>query len=444
MARFTSALVAVIALLAGDSRCQLLAADAPVNLTEKVGTDTRTKSTLILDLKGELFFVLEGKKESVKLEAKARHIFAERVLAVTDGMPSVTARAYENAIASVVVSNEKTDRGLPADRRMIVAKRNADGLLCYSPTGALSRDELDLVTEHFNPQCLAGLLPGKAVEVGDTWTVTDAAAQSACLLGAVFKSQLTGKLTAVKDGVATFTIDGTVEGIEHGSKVSMTVSATGTFDVTAERVSGLEWKQKDDREQGPVSPASKVEATVTLKREAIAEFPVDLSDAAIAKVPEGDVPATMTALRHADTKGRYTLLHSRDWHVTGQTDTHMVLRLLDRGEFVAQATLSVWRKAEPGKHIAAADFKKAITEAPGWVQTKVLTDGELPMTAGRWLYRLTAEGKMDELPVVQTFYLLASPQGDQFGVTVAMKPEQVRAVGNRDLDLVKAIEFGKK
>jgi len=443
MARFAAALVAVVALLAGDSRCQLLAADPPVNLTEKVGTDSRTKSTLSLDLKGELFFMVEGKKESVRLEARARHIFAERVLAVTDGMPSVTARAYAEAVASVVVSNEKTDRSLPADRRMIVAKRNTDGLLCYSPAGSFSRDELDLVTEHFNPQCLAGLLPGKAVEVGETWTVTDAAAQSACLLGAVFKSQLTGKLLAVKDGVATFTVDGAVEGIEHGSKVTLTVSAAGTFDLAAERVSGLTWKQKDEREQGPVSPASKVEATVSLKREAIAEFPADISDEAVAKVPEGDIPPAMTALRHADTKGRYTLLHSRDWHVTGQTDTHMVLRLLNRGEFVAQATLSVWRKAEPGKHIAAADFKKAIAEAPGWVQTKVVTEGELPMTAGRWLYRLMAEGKMDDLQVVQTFYLLASPQGDQFGVTVAMKPEKVKVVGNRDLDLVKAIEFRK-
>jgi hypothetical protein len=94
--------------------------------------------------------------------------------------------------------------------------------------------------------------------------------------------------------------------------------------------------------------------------------------------------------------------------------------------------------------MAAADFKKAISEAPGWVQTKLISDGEVATTGGRWMYQVTAEGKMDNLPVVQTFYLLAGPQGDQIGVTVAMKREQAKIVGNRDFELVKAIEFGTK
>lgn len=438
MTRFV-ALAAAALILTGPAR----AAD-PVNLTEKTGTDVRSKATVELDLKGELFFVVGDKTESARLEAKARHAFTERTLAATDGMPSNTVRAYTEAVASAVVAGEKSERTLPADRRVIAARRTNDGLVCFSPAGPLSRDELDLVTEHFNPQCLGGLLPGAPANVGDTWKVSDTAAQAACLLGAVLKSNLTGKLVEVKDGIASFTVEGTAEGVEHGAKVALTVTATGTFDVAAGRVTALTWKQKDEREQGPVSPASKVEATVTLKREAVAEWPAELADAAVAKVPEGDVPAAMTAIRHADPKGRYTLVHAREWHVTGQTDAHLVMRLLDRGGFVAQATLSAWRPAEAGKHMAAADFKKAVAEAPGWIQTKVLADGEVEATGGRWLYRLTAEGKMDELPVVQTFYLLAGAGGEQMGVTVAAKPEQMRAVAGRDLVLVKAIDFGKK
>lgn len=439
MTRFVALAAAALALAGGPAP----AAD-PVNLTEKVGPDARTRATVDLELKGELLFVVDGKKESAGLEAKARHAFTERTLAVADGMPSSTARAYTEAAATAAVAGEKVTRTLPADRRLIAARRTTDGLVCFSPAGPLSRDELDLVTEHFNPQCVGGLLPGAPASVGDTWKVSDTATQAACLLGAVLKSNLTGKLLDVKDGVATFTVEGTAEGVEHGAKVTLAVTATGTFDVAAGCVTSLLWKQKDEREQGPVSPASKVEATVSLKREPAAELPAELADAVVAKVPEGEVPAAMTAVRHADPKGRYTLVHAREWHVTGQTDAHLVVRLLDRGGFVAQATLSAWRPAEPGKHMAAADFKKAVAEAPGWIQSKVLADGEVAVTGGRWLYRLTAEGKMDELPVVQTFYLLAGAGGEQMGVTVAVTPEQVRAVAGRDLDLVKAIEFGKK
>jgi hypothetical protein len=48
------------------------------------------------------------------------------------------------------------------------------------------------------------------------------------------------------------------------------------------------------------------------------------------------------------------------------------------------------------------------------------------------------------VPVVQTFYLLAGPQGDQVAVTVAAKPDKTKAIGSRDLNLVNAIDFGKK
>ncbi|HVL13807.1 MAG TPA: hypothetical protein VM529_14660 [Gemmata sp.] len=416
----------------------------PVNLAEKVAAGDRAKYTLGLELKGELFFVQDGKKESLPLEAKARIVFAERVLAVADGLPYATARHYAEAGATAVVGADRGTRALPTDRRLVVARRGADGLLCFSPAGPLTRDELDLVAEHFNPQCLAGLLPGKVANVGDTWTVGPAAAEAACLFDALVKAQLTGKLTAVKDGVATFTIEGTAEGVENGARATATVTATGTFDVAAGRVTELKWTQKDEREQGPVSPASKIEATATLTRESLLELPKELADAALAKVPAGAVPAALTHLRHADPRGRYEIVHPRDWHATGETGEHLVLRLIDRGEFVAQATVTAWRKAEPGKHTPADEFKKAVAEAPGWKPEKVLAEGELPAGEGRWLYRVAAEGKMESQPAVQTFYLLAGPQGHQVAVTVTVPPDKQKAVGTRDADFVRGIEFGRK
>ena len=100
---------------------------------------------------------------------------------------------------------------------------------------------------------------GKVVSVGDTWKLSDNAAQAACLFHGVLKNGLTGKLTGVKDGVATFTVEGPADGIENGAKVTLAVSAVGTFDIASGRVSSLTWKQKDTRESGAVNPASEVE-----------------------------------------------------------------------------------------------------------------------------------------------------------------------------------------
>jgi hypothetical protein len=397
-----------------------------------------------LELAGRMTIGQEGMKQTIRLEAKARHAFADRTLAVADGLPSRSARHYEDAVASAVVDIEKVGRSLPGDRRLVVAVRTSEGMSCFCPSGALTRDELDLVTEHFNPQCLAGLLPGKAVSVGDTWSIAPAAAQAACAFDGLTKNALTGKLTASADGKATFTIEGTAEGIEHGAKVALAVNATGTFDLTAKHITTLTWKQKDEREQGPVAPASQVEATVTLKRQPLAGAPKELADAALAGVPKGEVPAAMKLLRHADPQGRYSLVYPRDWHITGQTDQHLILRLLDRGEFIAQATVVPWKKVDPGKHTPADEFKKAASATPGWSAGRVLEDAETTSPDGRWLYRILAEGKMDDLPVVQSFSIVAGPRGDQAALTVAMKPEKAKAVGARDRELLNAITFPKK
>jgi hypothetical protein len=419
-------------------------ASAQVTLAEAPAAGECFRYGLELQLAGRMTISQEGMKQTIRLEAKARHAFAERTLAVADGLPSRSARHYQDAVASAVVDIEKIGRALPDDRRLVVAVRTSVGTSCFSPAGPLTRDELDLVTEHFNPQCLAGLLPGKAVSVGDTWAVDPAAAQAACAFDGLVKNALTGKLTATADGKATFTIEGTAEGIEHGAKVTLTVNATGTFDLAAKRITELTWKQKDEREQGPVAPASQVEATVTLKRQPLAEAPKELADAALADVPKGEVPASMKLLRHADPKGRYALVYPRDWHITGLTDQHLILRLLDRGEFIAQATVMHWKKAEPGKHTPADEFKKAANATPGWSAGRVLEDAETAAPDGRWLYRVVAEGKMDDLPVVQSFSIVAGPQGDQAALTVSMKPQKAKAVGARDRELLNAITFPRK
>ena len=415
----------------------------PVKLAESVAVGDRAAYTLELELKGTLLVVQDGMKQPIRLEAKARHEFAERAISVRDGMPTTTARLYASAAASAVIAGEKSSRTLPGDRHLIIAQRTADGLLCFAAAGPLSRDELDLVTEHFNPQCLAGLLPGKVVNVGDSWALSDNAVQAACLFHGVIKNGLTGKLTAVKDGVATFVIEGTADGVENGAKVLLTITATGSFDIATSRITGLNWKQKDQRAQGAVNPASEVEVGVTLKRSPLETLPAELSDAAIARLPAATESKT-TSLRYSDPKGRYHLNYPRGWYVTGQTDAHLVLRLVEQGEFVAQATVTSWRKVEPGKHSTIEEFRKAVADAPGWVAGKTLSEGELPAGTGRWLYRTTLQGKIDDQPAVQSFYLLAGPQGDQVAVTVVARPDKLKLVGTRDVDLVKAIEFGKK
>ena len=174
-----------------------------------------------------------------------------------------------------------------------MAQRPQDALLCYCPQGSLTHEELETVSEHFDTLSLAGLLPGKTVAVGDTWKIGNQAAQALCLFDGLVENDLTGKLTEAKNGEAVIAITGTTRGIELGAQAKVSITATAKFDLTRKQLTALEWKQKDDRDQGPASPAIAVETTTLLTRKPIEE-PKELADVALAGVPQGfDVPASI-------------------------------------------------------------------------------------------------------------------------------------------------------
>jgi hypothetical protein len=407
--------------------------------TAKAGDCFRVQ--LEMNLTGEMRIQRDGKVVSMPEEATATHEFAERVLQVgKDGAVEKSARIYEMAKAVITVNKERSERLLRADRKLLVVQRVKDQSLVYCPAAALSRPELDLTGGHFDTLAATGLLPEKAVAVGDTWKVPSAVAQAVCGFEGLTDHALIGKLIEVKDDVATFAVTGTANGIDVGAQVKLTIDASATFDLKAKRLVAMEWKQKDEREAGPVSPATKLETKTVLRRKVI-EQPESLSDVALVSVPgEEKVPAAMLQLEVVDAKNRFTLFHGREWNLVSQTEDHTVLRLMDRGDFVAQVTVSSWKAAPAGKHLAIDDFKAAMNAMPGWELDKELQDGEVPME-GKWAYRYSALGQLDGVEVLQNFYLVAAPGGEQAVLVFTLAPKQADKLGARDLSLVAGLEL---
>ena len=414
-----------------------------VTLGEEVKPGELFRYELDLKLAGKMKVERQGKLDAIPFQAIATHKFVERIESgdARGGVGKVL-RHYEVAKSNGDSGVDRTSRELAADRRIVIAQRTTDGSLHFSPDGPLYREELELVAEHFDTLCIPALLPNKELKIGDTWPIGAEASQHVCLFEGLIKSELVGKLTEIKDGQAVFTITGVAEGIEGGAHAKLSITATGTFAIATKRVVELKWEQSDDRAQGPASPATEVKAILTLKRTALSEEPKELNATVRAKIPaDAKITDLVTMLRYADADGRYQFVYPREWHVVGRTKDHLVMRLLEKGEFTAQATMTTWKRATAGQHTPADEFKKLLANLPGWVPEAVTEDSVIPTDAGRWLYRVALKGKQDGLPVVQSFFLLAGPNGDQLAVTVLARQEQAAKVGTRDITLVNAIEF---
>ncbi len=397
---------------------------------------------LRMNLAGQMTVRQNGKDLALKQSAEARHEFLERVLKTAPtGLVDQAARFYKDAQATITVAGESSSRKLRADRTFLVAHRHGDQVVTYCPKGLLTGAEFEL-TEHFDTLALPGLLPGKEVTIGDSWKLTNAAAQALCDIDGLVGHDLAGTLEKVEAGLAHLAVTGTANGIDLGAAVKLTIRAGVHFDLKARRVVALVWQQNDDREAGPVSPALKAQITTTLKRTPI-EQPKELHDFVLVQVPDAKTPPeSLTQIVYTDAKGRFELSHARDWHLVGRTDEHVVFRLLDRGDFVAQASIAPWKKADPGKHLTPKEFKAAMDRAPGWEPEKVVDQSEVGADVKDLkICRLAATGTLDGVEAVQYFYLVAGPQGEQTVLTFTMTPTQAQKLDPRDLLLVRSLRY---
>src|SRR5262249_11956225 len=162
-----------------------------------------------------------------------------------------------------------------------------------------------------------------------SWKLSNEAVQSLCLFDGLISQNLSAKLDDLSDGFANISISGEAQGIELGALAKLSIVAKGRYELLPKKLVSLEWTQKDERDQGPASPASTVETSTIVKRAAI-EQPRALDDAALESVPKGtDVPAALTLVYHRDGKDRYDVAVTRDWNLVAQTENHLVLRLLE-------------------------------------------------------------------------------------------------------------------
>ncbi len=413
-----------------------------VLLAEAVEPGQCQQVRLDLTVKGTLKVLRGENLTSLPLQAKAEQVFVERLLAGgIPGQPMRAARRYETAKAAITVDGVATQRRLRDERKLMIFQRQQGVPTHYSPAGALLREELELIGEHLDTLAIPSLLPGKELKMGDTWEVPNFAVQAICDLEGLESHTVSGTLQGWTEGMATLAFAGKISGIQGGSAMKIEVNGRAKYDTNAKQVVELRWAQHDQREAGPASPASEVDAEVLVSRRRI-EKPASLDDGALAATPMGfEPPASALLLEYKDPQKRYELMHERGWTQVTRTQNHMVMRLMDKGDFLAQATITQWANAGKGRHQTPEEFQASIRKIPGWEQAEVLSSGEVSSGDRRWIYRHAVAGKLEGVEVLQTFYLVAGPDGDQVVVTVTCTPKLASRIAGRDQVLVTSLEF---
>lgn len=397
---------------------------------------------LALDMKltGKIKVRDAEKTVALDLKANAKHDFEERILAVADGKPTSVGRFYNVAKADITLNEKTINKTLRTDRRFQAATLGVDGTtVTYSPVGPLTDEELELTGEHLDVLAIHGLLPNKEVKVGDKWDVPIPVAQSLAGIDAVISSKLECKLEKIERNHAVLTLTGDLEGINKGSSLKATMAAGLVYSLENKHFTGCTWRYRENKEQGPLNPACEIESEITATWKhglALAE----VTDGKAATIPATPPPALLM-LEFCDAANRFAFHYDRNWGVVTKTEKQTVLRLLERGELIAQLNMTPYQQVKPGEHVSLDEVEKMIQEAPGFKLDKVIEKAPIEASQGFWIGKVSTTGEASEIPMQQVVYAVAGPRGDQVLLSFTVETEHAAKLAGRDLSLVKTVSL---
>jgi hypothetical protein len=239
------------------------AADDPVRLQEKFAVDYQYHVRVHVDLSGSLLVPAEKDKPPKKLAVNGDSVieYDERVLQLTrDGEVDKTARMFREVKLQRTVDDRKQEATLRDGVKRVILLRKDNTKVPFSPDGALTWGEIDLVrTDVFTP-ALQGLLPEQPVRPGDRWKATKTAVQALTDMVTMDEGELECKFDEVRQveqrRVARVAFTGTIRGTNEDGPNKQRLDGYLFFDLESNHLSYLSLQgvhtlpDKDGKEAG--------------------------------------------------------------------------------------------------------------------------------------------------------------------------------------------------
>jgi hypothetical protein len=400
------------------------------------GELTRVQTSL--QVGGDLKLVdAAGKTSSLPMSVVANLAYDEAVLARdAAGKPSRSVRYYDDVRAVIKIDKGGEKPTLDNKRRLIVAQRGEAGAIeLFCPAEPLKREELDLVDLPGGSLVIDELLPAKPVAIGESWTLSDATLAALLCLDAVSWSDASGILGEINGGIADIAVAGTLNGAVGGISTEIELKVKIKFNVQAGRIAQFAMLVKEKRAVGHIGPGLDTVAKILMN---ISPIPHSqhLTAAVVESAPRQTAPELL-ALGYTPRGGQFRFQYDRRWYVTEDDPKLTVLRMLDRGELVAQCNISALPKLE--KSIPLAEFQRDVERSLGQNFGKFVAAGQTINEAGYAVFRVVVHGDVGGMPIEWIYYLVQDRAGHRVSLAFTLEQSLQDRFAGTDRAIVAAL-----
>jgi hypothetical protein len=301
----------------------LRAEEAPLLLREAFPAGYQYHVSCRVELSGNLGLPAEKAgtpPRSLTVTGTSAIEYDERVLSAgKDGQVDKTMRVYRRIDFQRKVGDRPQESTIRPGVRRLVVLRHENAEVPFSPDGPLTWGEIDLVrTDVFTP-ALTGMLPDKAVAIGDRWKATKASIQELTDMERIEEGEVECRFDQVTTlsnrRHARISFSGTVRGINEDGPNRQQLEGHFFFDLESHHISYLSLQGVSSLLDKDGKVLGAVEGRFVLTRQAHNRV-AELSDAGLRGVnTEPDGENTLLLYENAELGIRF--LHPRRWHVAG-------------------------------------------------------------------------------------------------------------------------------
>ncbi|WP_425395729.1 hypothetical protein [Aeoliella sp.] len=427
--RFLSCLViAAISVAAQQARCEQairLVAAAPTGAVEAVSVELELGGQLQLPSTQE-----ESVENTPQITANAKLEYDEARL---PGGETRSVRYYRTVEGTATIAGRERPLALRDSRRLVLA----NGKLLTGVEGPLDREELELLQTVADSLATGGLLPGRQVEIGDTWDHDVPTMEALLGVDSVGVCEVTSVLVEANEHYARCQVAGTVHGVVDGSSVELELDGIYLYRRATEGISHLNLAVRETRAIGPATPGCTMVTKVRMKRD-LADDPQLTADR-IAKAQAAGAGAIEMVQLASDHLG-FTTSTDHRWYVTGSLGDSMTLRRVTPEGLVAHGNL-VRLEAKPlDAQAALGEFRRDVMRSLSQHSAGLKSESQWVNRNGCRVMEIVATGTIEDVQVEWHCYQIAPPEGDEqlhrLALSLMIESGQLERLADQDRVLV--------
>lgn len=403
---------------------------------------------------GTLTIPGEKKSVTVPVQVNSELVFQHRLLKIEHLKPRVDqsaaargelvqirgVRNYDRVKTNLKINEQPISLELRPTRQLIAATVSNGDLTLFSPNGTLTRDELDLLSIPGDRLVIDLMLPEESVKVGSRWSHDDKTIAMLLGLDAVSNNNTSSELKDVTSRYATIESNGSVTGAIEGVEANIELKARCYFDRRSRRIASFQLVTREKRGIGHVTPG--IEAVAKLKiRITPRTHSIRLDDSELEASQLKPTTALMLC-RFTPQHQDFRFQHDRRWHVTEDDKNTTVMRMMDRGDLLAQCNITS-APATPSRAKDLSQYKDEVKKSLGEKFERLVSARQSQGANGRTIYRVEVAGTVSELRIRWRYYLITDANDRRAVIAFTLEEDLIERFGNADEVLVDTLELSE-